>query len=97
MRYLRILIFFVILFLFSTSNAHAIIFLPALILIPIAKIVAVVIGGLSLPAFGFGAAYHYLFGKSLKRTVVVILTMILVLAAIVFFILKLENPQRPIF
>ena len=40
---------------FLAPQAHAIIFLPAIVLIPIAKIVAVIIGGFSFPALGVGA------------------------------------------
>lgn len=97
MTYLVMLLFLGFFFFASASSVHAIIFLPALILIPIAKIIAVVIGGMAIPAFGLGAVYHYLFGKSLKRTIGVTLVILFVLAVLIFIILKLQNPLRPIF
>lgn len=78
-------------------RAHAIIFLPAIILIPIAKIVALIIGGFSLPAFGLGALWSKLFKKSLKRTIVVVVILLIILAAILVIFLKLYNPDRPLF
>jgi hypothetical protein len=82
---------------FITPKAHAIIFLPALLLIPIAKIVAIIIGGLSLPALGVGALWSNLFKKSLKRTIVVIAIMMVIIALILILFLKLHNPDRPLF
>ncbi len=85
-----------IFFLFPRP-VHAIIFLPALILIPIAKIVAVLIGGLSIPVVSIGALWSRLTKKSLKRTITVIVGILLIIAALVAVILKIENPARPLF
>ncbi len=85
------------LFAFAPSKAHAIIFLPATILIPIAKIVAIVIGGFSAPAIGIGALWSKLFKKSLKRTVLSVVIILLVIGLIVGGFLMIENPNRPIF
>ncbi len=79
------------------QRAHAIIFLPALLLIPIAKIVAIIIGGLSLPALGVGALWSNLFKKSLKRTIWTIAIILLITALLLIVMLKLHNPDRPLF
>ena len=78
-------------------QAHAIIFLPAIVLIPIAKIVALIIGGFSFPALGVGALWSKLFGKSLGRTILVIIAILVVLAIILAIFFKLHNPDRPLF
>lgn len=81
--------------LFYPPKAHAIIFLPAIILIPIAKIIAFVIGGFSIPSLGIGALITKLFGKSLKKTLAFILLFLIVVGILLAIILKLHNPDRP--
>jgi hypothetical protein len=81
--------------LLHPQKAHAIIFLPAIILIPIAKIVAIVIGGFSIPSLGLGALIHKLFGKSLKKTLVFIFLFLVFLGILLGLFLKLHNPDRP--
>lgn len=96
MKFFAIVFVIIGTFLVSTRQAGAIVFLPALILIPIAKIVAIVITGLSLPAISIGAMYSYLFKKSLQRTMLTIFGIILILAAIAAVLLKFSNPDRPL-
>ena len=97
MRWLLSVSIVLALMVFFPPKAHAIIFLPALILIPIAKIVALIIGGFSVPAVGIGALWSRLFKKSLKRTLGVILLLLLFLALVLIILLKLHNPERPLF
>lgn len=78
-------------------QAHAIIFLPAIALIPIAKIVALIIASFSFPALAIGALWSKLFGKSLGRTISVIIAILVVLAIILAIFFKLHNPDRPLF
>jgi len=85
------------LFTFAAKPVHAIIFLPAIVLIPIAKIVALIMGGFSLPALGIGALWSKLFRKSLRRTISVIIAILVVLAIILAIFFKLSNPDRPLF
>lgn len=80
-----------------TPRAHAIIFLPALLLIPIAKIVALIMAGFSFPALGLGVLWSKLFKKSLKRTIFVTIALLFLLAVILFISFKLHNPDRPWF
>lgn len=83
--------------LFLAQKAEAIVFLPALILIPIAKIVVLLIGGFSLPALGVGVLWSKLCKKSIKQTLLVILAIFLILTVVLIIILKIENPSRPLF
>lgn len=85
------------LFAFVAKPAHAIIFLPAIILIPIAKIVALIIGGFSFPALGIGALWSKLFRKSLQRTLLIIACALLILGSLIALVLKIYNPERPLF
>lgn len=85
------------LFAFTVKPAYAIIFLPAIVLIPIAKIIAFVMGGLSLPALGIGTLWSKLFGKSLQRTLVVVVSLLIITAVLIALFLKIYNPERPLF
>jgi archaellum biogenesis protein FlaJ (TadC family) len=88
---------FIALILIIPPRAHAIIFLPALILIPIAKIIALIIGGFTLPALSLGALWSKLTKHSLKRTLLLIFLCLLTLSLAIGTVLKLANPNRPIF
>ncbi|HSW96361.1 MAG TPA: hypothetical protein VLF89_00895 [Candidatus Saccharimonadales bacterium] len=83
--------------IFIVPQAHAIIFLPAAILIPIAKIVALIIGGFSFPALGIGALWSKLFHTSLKRTLLIIIFILLCLSLLLVIFFKMHNPDRPLF
>lgn len=78
-------------------KVEAIVILPALLLIPIAKIVAIVIGILSVPSLTLGVITSKLFKHSVKRTIGIVLLVLVVLALVVAVALKLENPMRPWF
>lgn len=93
---LSVIVVFIIGLVFA-PQARAIIFLPAIVLIPIAKIIALVIGGFSFPALGIGALWSKLFRKSLRRTIFVIIFVLVILAIILAIFFKLNNPDRPLF
>lgn len=97
MRWLFSVLIISFLFVFSARSAHAIVFLPAIVLIPIAKIVALIIGSFSLPALGVGAVWSKLFRKSFRRAISVILIILIILAIMIVIFLKLHNPDRPLF
>lgn len=90
---------FIVLFisLLYAPPVHAVIFLPAIVLIPIVKIIALIIGGFSLPALGVGAIWSKFFGKSLRRTITIIVVILVAIAIILAVFLKLHNPDRPLF
>lgn len=76
-------------------KAHAIVILPAVVLIPIIKIVAMVIGGLSLPAVGMSALWSKLFGKPLTQTIAWMLVVLLVLGILLTVYLRYYLPNHP--
>lgn len=78
-------------------QAQAIIVLPAIVLIPIAKIVALIIGGFAFPALGIGALWSRLSGKSLGKAISVVIAILVILSIILIIFLKLHNPDRPLF
>ena len=95
---MNILVFSMLLILvtlFYPPKTQAIIFLPAIILIPIAKIIAFVIGGFSIPSLGLGALITKLFRKSLKKTLLVIFVFLIIVSILLAIFLKLHNPDRP--
>jgi hypothetical protein len=81
----------------SAPKANAIVFLPAIVLIPIAKIVALIMAGFSFPALGAGALWSKLFRKSFKRVFVIIFIILILLVFFSAVFLKLINPDRPLF
>lgn len=91
-RYLFILLFFVI--LFFPQPAHAIIILPALILIPVAKAVAIVIGALTLPSVGVGIVMRKLFNTPIKKVVMSILIVLMIIISLTVLFLKMIYPNR---
>ena len=96
-KYLAIYLCLSIFFLLSSHEAHAIIFLPALLLIPIAKIVAIFIAGFSLPALGVSTIVSRLKGKPFLKTFIFTFSILLAIALVGGIVLKLINPLRPIF
>lgn len=83
--------------LVAAPSAHAIIFLPALILIPIAKIVALIIGGFSVPALGIGTIWGKMAGKPVLRIVIAIVVVLVLVGIVLAIALKIHNPDRPLF
>ncbi|EKD80411.1 MAG: hypothetical protein ACD_40C00108G0002 [uncultured bacterium] len=79
------------------ARVEAIIFLPAVVLIPIAKIVAVIVGGMSIPALGITSLWAKWRRKSTKMVVTMSLMLIVVLVGVVVGWLKWQNPLRPWF
>lgn len=97
MRILLSVVFILISMHFLAPRAHAIIFLPAIILLPIIKIIALIIGGFSIPALGIGALSGKLFHASPKKSIPIVIGVLIILAVILAIFLKLENPERPLF
>lgn len=97
MRILLSVVFILISMHFLAPKAHAIIFLPAIILLPIIKIIALIIGGFSIPALGIGALSGKLFHASPKKSIPIVIGVLIILAVILAIFLKLENPERPLF
>lgn len=92
---LTILSLLVIGFVFP-KKTDAIVFLPALLLIPIAKIVALVIGGLALPALGIGVLWQRLYRSNPKKVILVLVGILFLVAVILAVILKITNTDRPL-
>ncbi len=91
-----ILVFLLIIVVFP-SSAHALVMLPPLLLIPIVKLVAIFMGGISIPAMGLGTLWSKLTGASKSKVYGVILCLLILMAIILIICLKLFNPYRPIY
>lgn len=82
---------------FFAPSVNAIILIPALILIPIAKIIAVIIAGFSFPVLAISALWAKLMHKPLIK-MILISFIILCIATFLFGVcLKIINPTRPFF
>ncbi len=79
------------------ENSYGIIFLPALILIPIAKILAVLIAGFSVPALGAGALWSRMSKKSIWKGIGYAVVVLVIIAVCVGVVLKMIHPERPLF
>lgn len=77
--------------------SYAIIFLPPLILIPIAKTVAVFIGFASAPLAGAGALWAYVSKKPIIRAMLISFGILVLMAVFLGVLLKTLNPERPFF
>lgn len=91
-----VFVFLSMFFMVFVDRVDAIIFLPAIILIPIAKIIAVLIGGFSLPVLGASAFVNKITGKSAAKGVLYGIIILLVLGVVAAVVLKLINPNRPL-
>lgn len=92
-----VIAFFVIIstFYFFAQPVDAIILIPALILIPIAKIIAVIIAGFSLPVLAIGTLWAKLMHKPLIKMIVISFIILCLLALLFGVSLKIINPTRP--
>lgn len=77
-------------------HVHAIVLLPAVLLIPIIKIVAIVIGSLSVPAISISALWSKLFGKPLHMAIAWTIAILIVIGMLLGVFLKIQLPDRPI-
>ena len=88
------LTWFIIIGIFPRS-AHAIIVFPALILIPIIKIVAVIIGGLTLPTTIIGLITAKIKRKPAIKMLVISLTALVIIGIVLAVFIKIINPYHP--
>ncbi len=89
-------IFAMLVYLSIAYSAHAIIVLPALILIPLAKLVAVIVSALSLPVASIGIFISKITKKH-KLAIVFSVVSIILIAIISVVVLRLKNPNNPWF
>lgn len=80
----------------GAKPVQAIIILPVVILIPLAKIVAIIIGALSLPSVTIGTIWSKLFKKSLARTLTLIVIALAAVGIGLLLILKIFFPNHPL-
>lgn len=76
-------------------TAQAIVIVPALILIPVAKVIAIVMGGLAFPALSLGVLWSKLFNTSFKKIIMWIGLVLFLTALALAVYLKVSNPARP--
>ncbi len=79
------------------GKAHAIVLLPAVLLIPIVKLVAIVMASVSVPVASVGVLWSRLFGKKLPVAVAWVILAVLVVGLSVGIWAKISSPDRPLF
>jgi len=90
---LTIIVIFSLIF---PSTTQAIIILPAIILIPIAQMVAVIVGGFSVPVISLGILIKTL-TKNRKLAVRISVFVFILIIVISIFVLRWKNPDNPLF
>ena len=88
---------FLIFFFVSVTDAKAIIVITPVVLIPIVKIVALVIGTLATPVISLSTFYLKLKKKSVLLGFAVGILILIILGVMITLGFKLINPQRPIY
>jgi hypothetical protein len=88
------LIVFILPFI-TPQTAQAIILLPALVLIPIAKIISLIIGALLFPFVGGVAVWGKISQKPVYKMIAVSIVLLIVVGIVLALGLKLSNPDRP--
>jgi hypothetical protein len=86
-----------IVYLYLSLPVHAILFFTPAILLPVAKIIALVWGAFSLPALSVGVIWRKLFRKHKKRVYFVIFAVMIGIGVLLAVVLKIANPSRPWF
>ena len=97
LRVITAVVFLSVAAAYLAPPAQAIIILPALILIPIAKIIAIVVGGFAFPALGMGVLWNKLFNTPLKKVLVFAFLLLVVIGVCTAVYLKVTTPERPLF
>jgi hypothetical protein len=85
------------LFILSTKNANAIIAIIPVVLVPIVSIVVWIIGALTTPVLALTAIYFKLKKKSIYYGVLAGIVILILSAVLIIIILKLANPERPLY
>ena len=97
MMFATVVILSSIFLLLSVQPAHAIIVIVPTVLIPIVNIVVLIIGVLTAPIVGLTTLYFKMKSKSLVRGIVLGVIIVLVISLLAVFLLKIINPERPIY
>lgn len=88
--------FFGLSFIFA-SNAYAIVVIVPAILIPIVNLVVWIVGAVSVPVAGVLFAYSKVKKVSHKKILSTLFIVLFLVALITFILLRIVNPDRPIY
>lgn len=97
MKFIISVLLSIIFFLASRSEPKAIIVIVPVILIPIVKIVALIIGAFAIPVVSLSTWYLKLKKKPIYFGILIGLIILIILGITITFGFKLVNPQRPLF
>lgn len=80
-----------------SQKTYALVFVPPLLLIPIAKLIAVILGGLALPTLGISTIVSKGKKNAILRTLLFFICVLIVVGILTTLFLKIQNPSRPWF
>lgn len=80
-----------------SQKTYALVFVPPLLLIPIAKLIAVILGGLALPTLGISTIVSKGKKNAILRTLLFFICVLLIVGILTTLFLKIQNPSRPWF
>lgn len=83
-------------FIAFPPQVHAIVILPAIMLIPLVKLVALVIGAFSIPVGSAGILLAKITKKN-KLVFIISFILILLISVLAAIVLRLTHPQNPWF
>jgi hypothetical protein len=94
---IKFIFVFILLFVLYTKPVYAIIVIIPAALVPIVSIVVWVITAISAPIVGLSVLYSKTKKKSIWKAIFVSLVAIFIIAIMLGLILKVINPQRPVY
>ncbi|KKQ92119.1 MAG: hypothetical protein UT58_C0005G0007 [Microgenomates group bacterium GW2011_GWC1_39_7b] len=97
MKLLFSFLILLLLFIFSTREAKAIIVVVPTIIIPIVHIAAWIIGAVATPVLGLSALYFKIKKKSPAVGILFGMGLLVLLGIIITIVFKIISPQRPIY
>lgn len=95
--FLSTIILSLIFFTISVRPAHAIIVIIPTVLIPIVNIVVWIVGVITAPVVGLSALYFSFKKKSTVKGVLFGILLVLLITLTVAVVIKIMNPNRPIY
>lgn len=96
-RIIYLFFIFLVIVLIKPPNVDAIVFLPALLLIPIAQILGILLVGLSFPLYAIGYVWHLFFKMSLRKVFAIVSSILAIIILIVLIVIKILFPELPLF
>lgn len=97
MKFLKSIFLLLLLLLIFTNDANAIIVIVPVILIPIVKIAALIVGALATPVISLSVWYLKMKNKPIYFGIIVGISILAILGILISLGIKITNPSRPLY